>query len=112
MEEHICFTEWCTTRAVYVVQSQVSEFLHQSQQISWSAVFADNSHNLSVTPSQSNQNSVSMKGQYELDLRLMDEQRQLLKLAQRAHQNLNLPVTHGSKCFIQAALEIAPPNNW
>lgn len=80
MEEHICFTEQCTTRAVYGVQSQASEFLHQSQQISSLTVFADNNHSLSVTPSQSNQNSVSMKGQYEQDLQLMDEQRQPLKL--------------------------------
>lgn len=53
------------SRAVYRVGSQASEFLHQNQQISWLTVFVDNNHSFSVTPSQSNQNSVTMKGQYE-----------------------------------------------
>lgn len=42
------------SRAVYRVGSQASEFLHQSQQISWLTVFVDNNQSFCYTqPKQS-----------------------------------------------------------
>lgn len=113
VEEHICFTEWYTTRSVYVVQSQASEFLHQSQQISWSTVFTDNSHNLSVSPSQSNQNSVSMKGQYEQDLHLMDEQQLLLKIGESLHTRIWVSLLLAVAIeWVSSSIRDKPQNNW